>query len=266
MTKFQRWTLMTLLLICVALALMPFEAMFGQQLTAMLTTTLAVYAIARGLNAVISMAQGTELSIEPMGVGVTLTPGEILDPLNDLIEQVSTILLIASASLGIQKIVVGLGDVDVLRWILAGLSLLTLIIFSIKPTGSRGQNVLFKVVLVLTLIRCVVPIMAVTSNQLQSWLTVDRQQAVSVLMDTQQNVEVLNHATGKERHWYDGIKDSFDINASIEAIETKSEQAIEASVYILAEFVLVFVLMPILLLMLWMTLIKKLLQNVFISK
>lgn len=39
------------------------------------------------------MAQGTELSIEPMGVGVILTLGELLDPLNDLIEQFSNVLL-----------------------------------------------------------------------------------------------------------------------------------------------------------------------------
>jgi hypothetical protein len=72
---------------------MPLESNIGQQLTNMLTVTLSVYAVLRGLNAVISMAQGTELAIKPMGVGVTLTPGELLDPLNDMIEQVSSVLL-----------------------------------------------------------------------------------------------------------------------------------------------------------------------------
>lgn len=88
--------------------------------------------MARGLNAVVSVAQGTELSIEPVGVGVTLAPGEILDPLNDLIEQVSTVLLIASASIGIQKIVVGIGDIETFRWILAGLSLIGLILLLLE--------------------------------------------------------------------------------------------------------------------------------------
>ena len=49
-----------------------------------LQRALATYAIARALNGVISVAQGTELAIEPAGIGVVLTPGEILDPVNDL--------------------------------------------------------------------------------------------------------------------------------------------------------------------------------------
>jgi hypothetical protein len=82
-------------LVCLFIACLPLEQAFTDQLTQMLKVTLTVYALARGLNAVISVAQGTEMSIEPMGVGLTLTPGEILDPLNDLIEQVSSVLLIA---------------------------------------------------------------------------------------------------------------------------------------------------------------------------
>ena len=61
---------------------------------------LATYAIARGLNGVISVAQGTEVAVEPVGVGVTFTPGQILDPINDLIERFSWIVLASSVSLG----------------------------------------------------------------------------------------------------------------------------------------------------------------------
>ena len=63
---------------------------------------LAVAAIARVFNGVISVAQGTELAISPVGVGVTLTLGEVLDPLNDLIERFSVLALIASVSLSLQ--------------------------------------------------------------------------------------------------------------------------------------------------------------------
>ena len=37
------------------------------------------WAVARGLNGVISVAQGTEIALEPGGVGVNLTVGQILD-------------------------------------------------------------------------------------------------------------------------------------------------------------------------------------------
>jgi len=54
-----------------------------------LKRVLITYAVARGLNGLISVAQGTEISVEPVGVGMTFTPGQILDPVNDLIEQFS---------------------------------------------------------------------------------------------------------------------------------------------------------------------------------
>ena len=51
-----------------------------QQAEQGLKRALATFAIARTLNGVISVAQGTELAVEPGGVGVIMTPGQILDP------------------------------------------------------------------------------------------------------------------------------------------------------------------------------------------
>ena len=44
------------------------------QVDAGLKRALATYAAARALNAVISVAQGTEVALEPGGVGVVLAP------------------------------------------------------------------------------------------------------------------------------------------------------------------------------------------------
>lgn len=247
MTKLQRQTLMGLLLICIILALVPFTDIINSQLTHMLTVTLSVYAVARGLNAVVSMAQGTELSIEPLGVGVTLAPGEVLDPLNDLIEQVSTVLLIASASIGMQKIVVAVGDIDIFRWFIIALSLVSLATFFIKKTPNKAQNILIKTVLIVTILRCVVPIMVVVTNYSQQWLMHEREQAIMVLVDTQQNVKVLNQSNAQDQSWFEGIKNSLDIDASLETVKQQAEQAVEAAIYILSEFILVFVFLPIML-------------------
>ena len=69
---------------------------------------LLAFAIARGLNGVISVAQGTEIAIQPAGVGVNFTPGEILDPINDLVERFSWIMMLATSSLGIQKVLLSM--------------------------------------------------------------------------------------------------------------------------------------------------------------
>ena len=65
---------------------------------------LITFGIAKTLNGVISVAHGTEIAIQPAGVGINLTPGQILDPVNDLVERFSWIMLASTTSLGIQKV------------------------------------------------------------------------------------------------------------------------------------------------------------------
>jgi hypothetical protein len=85
----------------------------------LLSRALTTYAVARSLNGVISVAQGTEIAVQPVGVGVTITAGEILDPLNDLIERFSWLVLMASASLGAQLV---LTDIFATRWLTLALT------------------------------------------------------------------------------------------------------------------------------------------------
>ena len=61
------------------------------------TESVVVFGSAKALNAVISLAQGTELDL-PF---VTVAIGEVLDLINDLIEQFSFVMLASMVSLGI---------------------------------------------------------------------------------------------------------------------------------------------------------------------
>jgi hypothetical protein len=81
----------------------------SQRIDAGLKRALISFATARTLNAVISVAQGTEVAIQPMGVGVTLTPGQLLEPVNDLVEKFASLMLAACVAFGIQKILIIIG-------------------------------------------------------------------------------------------------------------------------------------------------------------
>lgn len=59
-----------------------------------------IFATARGINAVISVLQGTEID----ALFITITVGELLDPINDLIERFSAIMLAALAVLVVLKL------------------------------------------------------------------------------------------------------------------------------------------------------------------
>ena len=69
-----------------------------------ITDNLVIYATARSLNGIISVIQSIELSVS-LGAGVGINLGEILDPLNDLIERFSGFILYGLAGLGLQKLV-----------------------------------------------------------------------------------------------------------------------------------------------------------------
>ena len=77
---------------------------------------LVTFAVARGLNGVISVAQETEVALEPAGVGVTLLPGQILDPVNDLIERFSWVMLASTTSLGLQQLFASMTAWPVFAW------------------------------------------------------------------------------------------------------------------------------------------------------
>jgi hypothetical protein len=66
----------------------PIQDQAKAQVDAGLKRALISFASARTLNAIISVVQGTEMSVQPFGVGLTLTPGQVLDPINDLLEQI----------------------------------------------------------------------------------------------------------------------------------------------------------------------------------
>ena len=113
-TRWFKFTSMaTLLALMIAAAfLKPIDHSSESQIDSALTRALIGFGIARTLNGVISVAQGTEFAVQPAGVGVNFSPGEILDPINDLVERFSWVMLVATSSLGIQKILM-----DVSSWI-----------------------------------------------------------------------------------------------------------------------------------------------------
>ena len=65
---------------------------------------LVIYASARALNGIISVIQSIEVGVS-LGAGVAISLGEVLDPLNDLIERFSSFILVVLAAIGLQKLI-----------------------------------------------------------------------------------------------------------------------------------------------------------------
>ncbi len=188
-----------------------------------LTRSLAAFGIAKGLNGLISVVQGTEVAVEPVGVGVILTPGQILDPVNDLIERFSWVMLICTTSLGIQAILLNIFSSFYFSIaVSATLFLLVLFIWKDKGASINLKNILYRLVVFLVILRFFIPLMAITNDGLYkaflepTYIESKRQleQSNAALANLSDNQTINNEAA--EMSWYEVMSSS--INSAIESI------------------------------------------------
>ncbi|NOX51662.1 MAG: hypothetical protein GXP16_14190 [Gammaproteobacteria bacterium] len=157
-------------------------------------SALAVAAIARALNGVISVAQGTEVAIQPIGIGVTLSVGEILDPLNDLVERFSLLALFASVALGIQ---LTLGNILSSVWLSAILSIailtyVTLIWRSASTNQSGMLRMTKRWLATIIFARFILAVVLLSTHWIDTVFLADQQQqAMTTLASTSTAIEQL---------------------------------------------------------------------------
>jgi hypothetical protein len=159
-----RWFVAAMMAALIVVAWLPIEQRGAiAQSEKGLKSALTMYAVARGLNAVISVAQGTRVALQPVGVGVELAAGEALKPLQELLDQFGTAMLAAAAVFGLQIVLMKLGA----HWALC--ALLTVIgVCGVTWWWWRGHmpRVLMQLFLVLLVLRFAVPV----STSLSNWV------------------------------------------------------------------------------------------------
>ncbi len=122
---------------------------------------LGVFATTKALNGVISLAQGTEIGPP----GITISIGEILDPINDLVERFSWIMLASLTSLGIQKILMNMTSFAAFEFLLILSLVVSNLLYFIKlKKYEQHKKVFFRFTILLVFIRFSMPFM-VMSNE-----------------------------------------------------------------------------------------------------
>ena len=116
------------------------------------------YGIARGMNAAISVAQGTVLDLQVVQVAI----GEVLDPVNDMIERFSWLVMLAMASLGIQQLLLVMGA-SVGFNLLITLSALGYL--AARWRQHSWQSPILQALLVLLFLRLALPVASLVSQQ-----------------------------------------------------------------------------------------------------
>jgi hypothetical protein len=244
-----------LLLACAIAAawLAPMDAPATQRVDAGLKRALVSFATARALNAVISVAQGTEVSVQPAGVGATFAPGQLLDPVNDLVERFSDLMLGASVLFGAQKVLISIGS----YWPIS--LALTLVGTGWSWVWLRQRPVaawVSRLLMLLLMLRFAVPLVSLGTDLVwQKFLADDyrvSQQAIEATSgDASGRAPALQNDPANQglvdmvRNWF---SHNTDFKARFDELRQALEQATDHLIRLMVVFVLQTVVVPALLL------------------
>ncbi len=236
--------------------LAPLDAAATRQTEAGLKRALATFAAARALNAVISVAQGTEVAVEPAGVGVTFAPGQVLDPINDLIEQFSMLMLAASVSFGLQRALIGIGG----YWaVSAALSAAAMVWAWLRWRDARVPRWLARTLLVLLLARFGVPLVAVGSETVFQVFLADQYAAGQARIELTAEQIAAKAAppagpvpdetlTQRLQRWWSSAAQGLDVAKRFDELKDAVSRTVEYIITLIVVFLLQTLVVPLLLL------------------
>ena len=129
------------------------------------------YATTRAVNAVVSVVKESHLEFAPAGVGVSIAAGQILDPIDDMTERLSTMLVAAIASIGIQKIGFEIGMAISFKTVSIVLLLSVPLLWLNNSDGASLLLPAIKLCLILLLLRFMLPLSAMINDSIYTtWL------------------------------------------------------------------------------------------------
>lgn len=225
----------------------PLESAANEQVDAGLKRALASFAIARGLNAALSLIEGAELAIQPLGVGIRLSVGQVLRPLNDVVEQFAHLMLVASVAFGIEKILISIGA----HWMIS-LLLTTAAIgwayFYLRRLSSPAW--LTRIFLVLLMTRFAMPIVIIGSDLIfQKFMADDYTKNQQVIEVTAAQISDMNSTLSEDQSiWGKGKEIYEQIKSKVASLTRTAGQLTERIIKVMVVFILQTLVLPIFLL------------------
>ena len=192
-----------------------------------------------------SVIQSTEVSI---GVA-SITPGEFLDPLNDLVERFSWIVMMAMASIGLQKLLLTIASslaFKILLTVTGGL-----LVYTIVRRNYNIQNAMVRLFIVALFLRFAIG-SVVWANDLVEYFFLEepRIEAIAKLIETKESLTDLSEDIQKEKEeqsWWEGMKDTLSSLTSDheQRIKEQTEKASGNIVNLIVVYLAQTILFPI---------------------
>ena len=213
---------------------------------------LVTFAIARAFNATISLLQDSEISISPWGVGATLAVGELLDPINDIVERFSWVMLISTTSLGIQKILMEIGVWFGIKILISfSMAIILIGIWIPRISNVSLMSLGYKLIIVAIVIRFCIPLIAVASDKVYDLFLKDKYaeatQSLEEINDDIKDSNLINENVKKEEK-DSGFWDKVNIMRKVGSLKDTVSNGIKYIINLIIVFTLQTIVIPIVLL------------------
>lgn len=142
---------------------------------------LAAFAGARVINATISLLSSLEVHVSFFG-GFGIQPFQVLDPIDDLVQQYSSVMKFAIGSLVIQKILIEIVSTTLFKLLLTALS--GGFIVSLYLDANRYSKVMMKLFLMAALIRLLIVVVVLLNGMVDRAFIDDRTHENLATVDT----------------------------------------------------------------------------------
>ena len=145
---------------------------FAQEQVAETTgESIGIYVVSRAINALVSVLQTSQVNVPLLA---SAQVGQMLDPVNDAVERLSSIVVWAVGSLVVQRILIEVAASPVFKWILCSIGVVTIAalllaesgrvrmwccqVFGVSDRGlERGRDWLVRIFIVAAIFRFIIP-------------------------------------------------------------------------------------------------------------
>ena len=172
----------------------------------------ASYGVCRVINATVSIIKESSVELEPAGVGLSLAVGQAVDPINDMVERLSDVLVMSITSLGVQKL-----TYEICLTLAPQVLAFFLIVFSILTLfqGDRIfklQRLILSILIIISIARFCLPVSSMANQFLQDHFF--EQKIVEANSELARGIADLDKLKDVALPKYDGVIGTIENSAS----------------------------------------------------
>src|SRR5262245_15222268 len=175
-------------------------------------------------------------------------PGELLDPLNDLIERFSWVMLASSAALGVERVLLTMSGWWGVNLALAIAIVIWLPCAWLPRASARWQSITGRLLLAALFLRFAVPLLLIATHAVSAtFLDAKEQQATDALRATSEEARQLGEEAGgatapeADQSMLDKLSSAvsrLDLDARIKALREGLSHAVEHIIDLIVVFLL----------------------------